>query len=327
MATLGPRPTGPGARSGPGRLPRRSRGCGAERTSPRRLDADRRRARSGRLALAGIRSSQLKGPALGQLLYDDLGRRPSSDIDLLVATAGAASCGAGGARPGLPGARRPRPTAPGYRCFTSRCATALACCRLWSFTGACTGMSSALPRSACSSQPAQTPRAGARPRVDQLAALLLFYARDGFMNLRHAIDVGAFWERHGEGIPDGALEELARAYPSCASPTGLSAVAARSVGLPADRLSENAAQPRRARSPGGAPRAACPQRERSPDLRGHGADRWAAHAAIGSGGVRAPSDTSSASALARATGTGRTRLGRAAHSGTACARSPATARG
>src|ERR1017187_2005929 len=37
------------------------------------------------LADAGIRSIALKGPLLGEAIYGDPGRRPSSDIDLLVA--------------------------------------------------------------------------------------------------------------------------------------------------------------------------------------------------------------------------------------------------
>jgi Uncharacterised nucleotidyltransferase len=38
------------------------------------------------LADAGIRSTALKGPLLGEAIYGDPGRRLSSDIDLLVAT-------------------------------------------------------------------------------------------------------------------------------------------------------------------------------------------------------------------------------------------------
>jgi len=36
------------------------------------------------LADAGIRSAALKGPLLGEAVYGDSGRRPSSDVDLLV---------------------------------------------------------------------------------------------------------------------------------------------------------------------------------------------------------------------------------------------------
>jgi hypothetical protein len=33
--------------------------------------------------------------------------------------------------------------------------------------------------------------------VEQLAALLLFYARDGFLGLRFVADIAAWWDRHG----------------------------------------------------------------------------------------------------------------------------------
>lgn len=40
---------------------------------------------------------------------------------------------------------------------------------------------------------------------DQLAALLLFYARDGFAGLRLAADLAAWWDRHGSSATIGAL--------------------------------------------------------------------------------------------------------------------------
>jgi hypothetical protein len=49
--------------------------------------------------------------------------------------------------------------------------------------------------------------------ADELAALLLFYARDGFVGLRLASDLGARWDVYGEELPPGGLEELLGAYP------------------------------------------------------------------------------------------------------------------
>jgi hypothetical protein len=46
--------------------------------------------------------------------------------------------------------------------------------------------------------PAVDPPGDWRPApADELAALLLFYARDGFIDLRLASDLGAWWDVHG----------------------------------------------------------------------------------------------------------------------------------
>lgn len=49
--------------------------------------------------------------------------------------------------------------------------------------------------------------------LDELSALLLFWARDGLMGLRHAADVSAWWDRHGTEIAPRALEGVAAAHP------------------------------------------------------------------------------------------------------------------
>lgn len=195
-----------------------------------------------RLAASGIRASQLKGPALGQTLYGDLGRRHSRDIDLLVdpqrlaeavdvalsldyepprdATDGAGLPLLHFAMPHARGALPPLELHWRVHWYERRFAQE----RLL------------VPREA----DAETWRPAA---VDQLAALLLFYARDGFMNLRHAVDLGAFWDRAGEQISDGALDELASAYPDLRDVLLVSAVVAeRSVGIKAARLSSASAR-------------------------------------------------------------------------------------
>ena len=48
----------------------------------------------------------------------------------------------------------------------------------------------------------------------ELAALLLFYARDGFAGLRLAADIAAWWDRHGDTLEDGAIEPFITANPS-----------------------------------------------------------------------------------------------------------------
>ena len=73
--------------------------------------------------------------------------------------------------------------------------------------------------------------------ADELAALLLFYARDGFVDLRLASDLSAWWDVYGAELPAGALEELLGAYPALARVhSGRGEVAEKVVGLPAARI-------------------------------------------------------------------------------------------
>jgi hypothetical protein len=189
----------------------------------------------GQLRAGGIVSSPLKGPQLGEAIYGEPGRRPSSDIDLLVPPAdlhravaavrelGYAEPNERVAAPALPelhyAMRHERDQLPAVELhwrihwYESRFARE----RL-------------LPPT----------KAGAdwRPQpVDELAALLLFYARDGFTGLRQAVDLSAWWDRFGSQLPAGALDPLTREYPQLreALLTALK-VAETVVGLPADRV-------------------------------------------------------------------------------------------
>jgi hypothetical protein len=72
---------------------------------------------------------------------------------------------------------------------------------------------------------------------DELAALLLFHARDGFAGLRHPIDAAAWWDAHA--CPPGVvlLAPIALEHPGLARALAASAaVLDVLVGLPADRL-------------------------------------------------------------------------------------------
>jgi Uncharacterised nucleotidyltransferase len=187
------------------------------------------------LADADIRSTPLKGPLLGEAIYGDPGRRLSSDIDLLVSPEQLQAAvevvrGLGYGAPtdyvqdGLPllhfvllHERGELPPVELHwrihwyeRSFAHE--------RL-------------LPA-------AKDPKGEWRPApADELAALLLFYARDGFIDLRLASDLGAWWDVHGAELPPGVLDELLRTYPAFARVIPVAVeVAERMVGLPAAQL-------------------------------------------------------------------------------------------
>jgi len=77
-----------------------------------------------------------------------------------------------------------------------------------------------------------------RPQpLDQLAALLLFYARDGFAGLHLAADIAAWWDRYGSPSVLPALQALAARHPELGEPWRASlAVAAGVAGLPTGRI-------------------------------------------------------------------------------------------
>jgi hypothetical protein len=192
------------------------------------------------LADVGIRCAPLKGPQLGEAIYGDVGRRLSGDIDLLVApedlqraveVVGALGYDAPTdyiEASGLPqlhfGLRVARGELPSVELH-------------WRIHW--------YERSFAHDRllPPEVDRHGAwRPApADELAALLLFYARDGFVDLRLATDLGAWWDRYGAELPRGALDEVAQTYPELARviPVALE-VAGRIVGLPSARIVEHA---------------------------------------------------------------------------------------
>jgi hypothetical protein len=188
------------------------------------------------LADAGIRCSPLKGPLLGEAIYGELGRRLSGDIDLLVAPEQLTRAvevvrelGYGAPSDHLPEDGLPRLH---FRLLDER--RKLPPVELhWRVHW--------YERSFANDRlltPAVDPRGEWRPaRADELAGLLLFYARDGFIDLRMAGDVGAWWDVYGVDLSQGALDPLLSAYPALARVVVAAlAVAERVVGLPAADL-------------------------------------------------------------------------------------------
>ena len=188
------------------------------------------------LAAAGICSTALKGPLLGEAIYGDPGRRPSSDIDLLVpqeqlqqAVSVIRELGYGAPTDyvdehGLPilhlmllheRAELP-PMELHWRVHWYEQHFARE--RLLPSTVDPLGVWRPTP-------------------ADELASLLLFYARDGFVGLRLASDLSAWWDVYGDELPYGALDELLRLYPALARVIPVAArVAEKIVGLPAAQV-------------------------------------------------------------------------------------------
>jgi hypothetical protein len=185
------------------------------------------------LAQAGIRASPLKGPQLGERIYGDPSRRPSSDVDLLVPAdrlqeAVEVVRGLGYHAPtdevgadGLPGLHlamvHERGELPPVELHW----------RVHWYESSFAGERLLAPDGA-------DPLTWRPAPSDELAALLLFYARDGFVDLRLAADLGAWWDVYGERVEPGALSELSASYPALARALAVSAaVAHKLVGLPA----------------------------------------------------------------------------------------------
>jgi hypothetical protein len=81
----------------------------------------------------------------------------------------------------------------------------------------------------------------ARP-ADELAMLLLFFARDGFYGLRNAADIAAWSDRHGlADSAGGVLDEHAARYPEIGPALRSAALTAeRHAGVPAAALLSDA---------------------------------------------------------------------------------------
>jgi hypothetical protein len=191
------------------------------------------------LADAGIRSVALKGPLLGEAIYGDPGRRPSNDIDLLVPPEQL--------RAAVEVMRELGYIAPTDHVYADGLP-------LLHFTlihergelppvelhwrvhwyEQSFARERLLP-------PAADPLGSWRPApADELAALLLFYARDGFVGLRLASDLSAWWDVYGVQLAPGALDELLRTYPAFARAIPVAAAVAEGIaGLPAAQIIAN----------------------------------------------------------------------------------------
>jgi len=191
----------------------------------------------GALERAGIAALALKGPTLARSLYGEPAMRLSDDIDVLVpaeSLPGAISALEGegyrvlGANVGLPELH--------YTLVRQRLPRVELHWRIhWyenAFSRDMLRRSSGAPR---------------RPALlDDLAALLLYYARDGFVGLRLAADVATWIDLHGAELPDGALAHHMQGYPQLGRATAAAAAAVeRLTGARTRRLTGGGAPDRR----------------------------------------------------------------------------------
>lgn len=174
-----------------------------------------------RLAAAGIAARPLKGPALAELAHGDVGLRRSGDIDLLVSRAALHDAVAllvadGYAPPADPVDREGLP-ALHFRLEGDRRTPVELHWRVHWYE----------ERFAAALLERDDP-------VDAGAALLVFYARDGFYGLRLAADVAGWYERHGRALGPGLLDARIRKHPELDAVWRTAAyVAQRVVGVPA----------------------------------------------------------------------------------------------
>jgi hypothetical protein len=190
-----------------------------------------------RLEAAGIPTLPLKGPFAGRRLHGDYGARAANDLDLLVDPARlddavAVVTGLGYRRDPVDDLTEDgRPDIHHtMRDPRGRLTRIELHWRVHWYEGEFS--SDMLARSAPGGSGLREPTP-----ADELAALLLFYARDGFFGLRGAADVAAWWDVHGETLGAAPLETHWRDYPALRRPLAAAAAAAeRIVGVPADRI-------------------------------------------------------------------------------------------
>ncbi len=173
----------------------------------------------GALAEAGVVAMPIKGAFFGEWLHGDAGLRLSDDIDILVSPEQMPQAlrtfeGLGYLRPPKHDQLPPRIH------HVLRSATGLPTVELhWRLHWYETRFASdVLARSAVVG--------GALRRaapMDELMALLLIYARDGFVGLRIPVDIGAWWAANGDQINRRSWIEALDGYPELARAVGAAA--------------------------------------------------------------------------------------------------------
>jgi hypothetical protein len=163
---------------------------------------------------AGIRAVPLKGPTLAAELYGDEALREYADIDVLVALADLDRSAAVVKALGWTHAEGRDVEPPWLHRSMRHPGDLLPEVELhWRIHWYETEFAAALLQRARVVD-------GVRrlDRLDQLAALLLYYARDGFTGLRFPADIAAWWDRHGSPTVPVGLQQLVTQHPALAEP-------------------------------------------------------------------------------------------------------------
>jgi hypothetical protein len=165
----------------------------------------------GRLEDRGIAAMPLKGPLLARALYGDPGLRPSRDVDLLVSARDLEAAVAEVASLGW--TLRPEPPAVGtlpplHRHLVGPLPWLPSIELHWRvhwYEASFSDVMLARSRS----------DGGWRRALpeDELTTLLLVFARDGFVGLRGAADIAAWWDGHGTALAPGAMDAVVAAHP------------------------------------------------------------------------------------------------------------------
>ncbi len=164
-------------------------------------------------AAAGIPSLPLKGPLLGEAIYGGAGRRPASDIDLLVASEDLSQAIEVATRTGYqpPHDQIWCDELPMLHFGLSHERRALPSLELhWRIHW----YEHEFSRDVLMRSAADRARGRRAALADEFTSLLLFYARDGFVDLRLACDIGAWWDAFGAELPNDAVDEVVDRYPA-----------------------------------------------------------------------------------------------------------------
>jgi hypothetical protein len=234
------------ATAGEGRFPQlalRARGATVAARAHGEVQAVVQYAALERLTKAGIRAAPLKGPDLALRVYGDLGLRRCADLDIVVdperlddAVGVLQTLGYDSGPP----AGSPWLTEL-HRRLTHRLAVMPMVEIHWRTecysSEASTG---GLARAALERAVPDVRGRGLQFRLaDELALLLLVYARDGMPGLRLPVDIAAWWDRYGSQLPTLPLQEIIDADPRLAVPLATAAaLCERLVGIPAASLLE-----------------------------------------------------------------------------------------
>jgi len=185
-----------------------------------------------RLEQQGIRALALKGSVLAREVYGDVGVRSSGDIDILVAPESLAAAvhvvgRMGWTHQAAASRARELPVLHETLVHPSLPRAELHWRVHWYETRFATDALGRADRPAAHEPLIMQP-------ADGLAALMLFYARDGFAGLRMPADAAAWWDARCDGLDaDRLVEETAGRYRELAAPLRVgSELLGALVGLP-----------------------------------------------------------------------------------------------